>query len=447
MSIDKTREAKSESAPPPESQQALPTGPKVDETLSPIGKKHEIRETIQLVTLCWTLFVAGWNDGSVGPLIPRIQQVYHVRYTVLSLVFVFQWLLGRRIHHIHLTEKYGLGKVGVTHIKTCLNLTLGMQLLLLGSFMQVVAYTLQAAALPFPVFVLAAVINGAGLAIQDAQANGYVASLKTNSETKMGYVQAAYGAGALVSPLVATQFAQLRHWSFHYLISLGVAVLNIIFLSVVFRAKTQDECLAQIGQEAGEKGECEESHFRQILSIKAVHLLALFLLVYVGVEVTIGGWIVSFMITVRGGGPSAGYISAGFFGGLTLGRVVLLPLNKKVGERRVVYLYTLIAIALELVIWLVPSLVGGAISVSFVGLVLGPMYPIAMNHAGRVFPRWLLTGSIGWITAIATMGAAVIPFVTGAIASKAGIQSLEPVVVAMLAAMLVLWTVVPAHKI
>jgi fucose permease len=77
----------------------------------------------------------------------------------------------------------------------------------------------------------------------------------------------------------------------------------------------------------------------------------------------------------------------------------------------------------------VPSLVGGAISVSFVGLVLGPMYPIAMNHAGRVFPRWLLTGSIGWITAIATMGAAVIPFVTGAIASKAGIQSLEPVYV------------------
>jgi fucose permease len=81
------------------------------------------------------------------------------------------------------------------------------------------------------------------------------------------------------------------------------------------------------------------------------------------------------------------------------------------------------------VIWLVPSLVGGAISVSFVGLVLGPMYPIAMNHAGRVFPRWLLTGSIGWITAIATTGAAVIPFVTGAIASKAGIQSLEPVYV------------------
>jgi len=27
--------------------------------------------------------------------------------------------------------------------------------------------------------------------------------------------------------------------------------------------------------------------------------------------------------------------------------------------------------------------------------VLGPMYPIAINHAGRVLPQWLLTSSIG----------------------------------------------------
>jgi len=32
-------------------------------------------------------------------------------------------------------------------------------------------------------------------------------------------------------------------------------------------------------------------------------------------KVTIGGWIVTFIIDVRGGGPSSGYISAGFFGG------------------------------------------------------------------------------------------------------------------------------------
>jgi fucose permease len=69
---------------------------------------------------------------------------------------------------------------------------------------------------------------------------------------------------------------------------------------------------------------------KQILSIKSVHLLAFFILVYVGAEVTIGGWIVTFIIELRGGGPSSGYISSGFFGGLMLGRIILLPVNKLV---------------------------------------------------------------------------------------------------------------------
>ena len=65
----------------------------------------------------------------------------------------------------------------------------------------------------------------------------------------------------------------------------------------------------------------------------------------------------------------------------------------QVGERRVLFIYALLAIGFELVVWLVPSLIGDAVSVSIVGLLLGPMYPITMNHAGRVLPAWLLTGN------------------------------------------------------
>ena len=72
---------------------------------------------------------------------------------------------------------------------------------------------------------------------------------------------------------------------------------------------------------------------------------------------------------------------------------------------------------LELVVWLVPSLIG---------VVLGPMYTIAMNQAGRVLPQWLLTGSIGWIAGFGQAGSAATPFITGVISSKRGISSLEP---------------------
>ena len=33
---------------------------------------------IHFATMCSALFLAGWNDGTTGPLLPRIQEVYHV---------------------------------------------------------------------------------------------------------------------------------------------------------------------------------------------------------------------------------------------------------------------------------------------------------------------------------------------------------------------------------
>ena len=51
------------------------------------------------------------------------------------------------------------------------------------------------------------------------------------------------------------------------------------------------------------------------------------------------------MINERGGGSSSGYISSGFFAGLALGRVTLLWVNKKLGERNAIFLYIAIGIA------------------------------------------------------------------------------------------------------
>ena len=32
----------------------------------------------QFITLCFSMFLPGFNDGTLGPLLPRIQAVYHV---------------------------------------------------------------------------------------------------------------------------------------------------------------------------------------------------------------------------------------------------------------------------------------------------------------------------------------------------------------------------------
>lgn len=43
---------------------------------------------LQFATLCFTLFLAGWNDGTTGPLLPRIQSNYHVGSICLELLAI-----------------------------------------------------------------------------------------------------------------------------------------------------------------------------------------------------------------------------------------------------------------------------------------------------------------------------------------------------------------------
>lgn len=82
----------------------------------------------------------------------------------------------------------------------------------------------------------------------------------------------------------------------------------------------------------------KESHMKEALFSRAASrvtwLCAAFLLGYVGVEVALGGWIVTFMIRVREGAPFASGITAtGFWVGVTVGRVVLGFITPRIGER------------------------------------------------------------------------------------------------------------------
>ncbi|KAI0261661.1 MFS general substrate transporter [Gloeopeniophorella convolvens] len=394
---------------------------------SPTARQRLYRR-LHFAALCWCLFLEGWNDGSTGPLLPTIQKHYHLGFAVVSLIFAVNtvgFIIGA-FSLIPLNDRIGFGKIMV-----------------LGSLCQVVTYAMQAPAGPYPVMLVGYLIAGFGMALQNAGANAFVGSFKKDVSFYLGLCHASYGFGAFCAPFSATHFAHARHWSFHYLLSLGMAVLNTAMLSAVFRFRTQDEIMVEAGQEPNEAETAQQSKYGQILRLRIVNHLALFALIYVGVEVTLGGWIVTFIIRERQGGPNAGYISSGFFGGLTFGRLALIWLNHKIGEQRALFIYAVICIALEITVWVVPSLVENAIAVSLIGVLMGPMYPILVNYATKVLPKWLLAGGIGIITGLGQAGSAVLPLLTGVLASKFGISSLQPLVVAMMGCMTVVWAVVP----
>ncbi|KAI1788663.1 MFS general substrate transporter [Ganoderma leucocontextum] len=388
---------------------------------------------LAFLPLCFSVFLNGWNDGTTGPLLPRIQSYYDIGFAVVSLIFVLNtvgFIVGA-IANVWLTDKFGFGK----DLRSLRGLSL-------GGLSQAVAYALMVPAGPFPLMCLAYLIAGFALSLQNAHCNGFVASSGGNLATKIGFLHASYGFGALISPLVATHFAVQKHWSFHFFISGALALLNSAFLWWSFRGKRQEEVQAEAGISSDPQA-LSSNKYKLILGIRELHLLSLFSLIYVGVEVTIGSWSVTYVQDKRHGGASAGYISSGFFAGLMLGRILLIWINRKIGERRILFIYALLAIQLEVTVWVVPSLLENAIAVSFIGLLLGPMYPILMNHSTGILPRWLLTGCLGYIASIGQAGSAVLPFITGLLASKFGIASLQPFIVSMMSTLIVVWALIP----
>ena len=56
----------------------VPQIPSLEASSRVITPAMRRKEWIQFSALCSAIFVCGWNDGTIGPLLPRLQEVYHV---------------------------------------------------------------------------------------------------------------------------------------------------------------------------------------------------------------------------------------------------------------------------------------------------------------------------------------------------------------------------------
>jgi len=276
----------------------------------------------------------------------------------------------------------------------------------------------------------------------------------------------AYGLGAAISPLIATAMvtkADLLWYNFYYLmvslifrasvpyfsslgtradgIQVGLGVAELILCIITFRKSTGAVYRAKNPGKHSEEG---HSPTREALRNKITWLCAFFLLFYVGVEVSLGGWLVTFMLKVRHGEPFAsGLVVTGFWLGLTFGRVTLGFVTGRIGEKIAIAGYLLICMGLELCFWLIPNFVASAVFAGWLGFFLGPLFPAAIVVATKLLPRRLHVSAIGFAAAFGGGGAAVLPFAVGAIAQAKGVQVLQPIALALFVAILALWCTLP----
>lgn len=400
-------------------------------------------------------FGIGLYDSAAGALIPYMEKHHSIGYAVVSLVFVGNALgfiagapfidsLRRRVGH-----------AGVLALA---------QLAMVCGLVPIVC----SPATPFAVVVLSFFLIGFGMTFSLAMANTFCAALRGGTAL-LGVLHGSYGAGGTVGPLVATAIVtrsganaetgeRAEIWSRYYLISLGLAVFNGFFAYWAFRGYEADSPQNNSSNSAAAATTADGTNnntpkrglaaLAETLRNRVVLLGALFIFAYQGAEVSISGWVISFLIAARGGDPaSVGYVTSGFWAGITVGRLLLSgPGAGRFGERRFVYGLAVGAAMFEALVWAVPNVIGNAVAVAVVGLLLGPVYPCATAVFMRSMGRASRFSGLGVITAFGSSGGAAAPFTTGLLAQLAGTFVLHPVVIFLVGVMLLCWWGIPKEE-
>jgi hypothetical protein len=169
-------------------------------------------------------------------------------------------------------------------------------------------------------------VLGVGMAMNLAICQVFCANLANNTAV-VGAYQGAYGIGGITGPLIATALVSRGNtWSRFYTIELGLAALNLFIIPWAFwkyelESDHEQQVLPHPASEQSSTTQRKWRSFKTLLSDRTTVLGALFIFAYQGSEVAISGWVISFLVQFRHGDPSkVGYVTSGFWAGITLGK-------------------------------------------------------------------------------------------------------------------------------
>ncbi|KAL3446333.1 major facilitator superfamily domain-containing protein [Aspergillus insuetus] len=374
----------------------------------------------------WCFLLLGANDSLYGAIIPYLETYYSIAYIKVSLLFISPvagFIVSTLCNHsIH----YRFGQRGIA---------------LIAGSCHVIAYIVASLHPPFPALVVVYVLVGLGSGAKQAAWNSFISGLRNSSEL-LGLLHGFYGTGATLAPALTTLAVTRGGWSWYmiYYILAGMAGLDMIFSLSVFATQN-----GRVYRESTADTNGRARTF-QCLRNRVVLLCSLKLLSYIGCEVSLGGWIVTFMRRIRHGGDfQSGMVSSGFWAGITVGRMVLGFVTGRVfkSPKWAVIFYLSAAVTMHLCFWLIPDFMASAIFAAFLGFFLGPIFPCVILCLSNLLPSHMRVSAVGICSAVGALGASIIPFMVGATAQAKGVAVLQPIVLAFLVLCFIIWCFVP----
>jgi MFS transporter, FHS family, Na+ dependent glucose transporter 1 len=153
---------------------------------------------------------------------------------------------------------------------------------------------------------------------------------------------------------------------------------------------------------------------------RLVTLIVLFFFLYTGAEVAVGGWIYSYAVALRlGSNTTAAYMTSTFWGAVTAGRLLAIPLAIRFPPRSVLLADFVGCLASLGVLMLGShSLAATWVGTCGVGLFMASIFPAALSLAQERMP---ITGRVtGWFFVGASAGGMFLPWLIGQFFESAG---------------------------
>ncbi len=393
----------------------------------------ETSNKVALTIVTFIFFMWGFLTVMNDILIPHLKSIFHLSYAGMMLI-QFMFFLAYFIMSIP------SGKV-VSLFGYKNTISIGLIVSGIGGLL-----FYPAAAIPFyPLFLFAFFVLATGITLLQVAANPYVSLLgpaKTAS-SRLNLAQAFNSLGTMIAGPIggmlilsvavvsATKFASFTHaQKLVYQAQQAHAVqwpyivfaLILFLLAVVVYLFHLPKIVSE--EEAEEKTQHKEEKYTYREALKHRHLLfgiiAIFL--YVGAEVTIGSFMVSFISL-----PNIGHISEStaaeylgiYWGGAMVGRFIGSAILQKVDARKLLGFFASIAGLLVLISMLTTGKVamGAILAVGLFNSIQFPnIFTFGIEGMGK------LTDKASSLLIMAIVGGAIIPVAQGVIADNIGIH-------------------------
>ena len=216
-----------------------------------------------------------------------------------------------------------------------------------------------------------------------------------------------FGVGAFLAPIIVAQvvaFGGASLWSYWIMAALIVPAALSILRTPSPRPYHEAHPAAGDGR----------------VNYRLAALVALFLMLYVGAEIGFGGWVFSYAEALAlTDAATAAYLTSAFWGALTFGRLLAIPLAARLRPRTILLgdLIGCLASVAIILLWhgSLAALWVGALGL---GLSMASIFPTTISFAARRMPT---TGKVtSWFLVGGSLGAMSLPWLIGQLFDRIG---------------------------